>query len=205
MDLADYVILAILVFSLWDGYRTGFVKQLVRLFGTVIAYIAAWQFHGLLTPWLHHLLATTLFKHAVGTTGTVSHARVPAPLFGLLGTTPGTLLPIPMLIETIANALSFGIVFYVSLLLIRYVGHLLNSVFSLPVLSFVNRVMGLVAGGIVAYLLVAVVLNVASFLPTSPVRAQIIHSSLAPMFRGPVQQLEKWEGAWPSLSPRHTT
>lgn len=199
MDVVDYVILIILLFSLWDGYRTGFVKQLVRLFGTVVAYVAAWQFHGLLTPWLDHVLLTTLFKHA-GASVSKTVQAIPAPLFGLLGTSSSSsLLPIPLLVKTIASALSFGIVFYVSLIVIRFLGHLLNSVFSLPILSFVNRVAGLAAGGVVGYLLIAVALSVVSFLPASPVRAQVTHSALAPMFRQSVTQIEKWEGAWPSV------
>jgi len=202
MDIVDYVMLAILLFSLWDGYRTGLIKQLVRLFGTVVAYFAAWQWHGLLTPWLDHLLLTTLFKHANQNITTAVQSSIPAPLFGLLGTHHGSLLPISMLVQTIASALSFGIVFYISLIIIRYLGHLLNSVFSLPVLSFVNRVTGLFAGGVVAYLLIAVCLNVASYLPTSPIRSQILSSSLAPLFRQPVHQLEQWEGALPTL--KHT-
>lgn len=203
MDIADYVILAILLFSLWDGYRTGFVRQLVRLLGTVIAYVVAWQFHGMMTPWLDHVLSTTLFRHVHSPTVASLAPGLPAPLFGLLGAKPGAFLPIPILVKTIASGLSFGIFFYLTLIVIRYLGHFLNTLFSLPVLSFFNRIAGLVAGGVVAYLLIAVCLNVASFLPASPVRSQIVDSALAPMFRQPVSQLEKWEGAWPSLGTGH--
>ncbi len=182
MDIADWVIVAVLLFSAWDGYRTGFVAQLVRLFGTVIAYVSAWQFHGLLTPTLDHWLRATVLKHI--------HSPSVVPALGLFntGNTVGTLA------QAIASALSFGIVFYISLIVIRYAGHLLGTVFSLPVLSFVNRVTGLAAGVVVAFLLIAVLISVASYLPMSPVKTQIRHSALAPMFRQPVRELVKIEG-----------
>ncbi|MCY0875163.1 MAG: CvpA family protein [Firmicutes bacterium] len=203
MDIADYIILAILLFSLWDGYRTGFIRQLVRLFGTVVAYFAAWQFHGLLTPFLDHLLLTTVFKHAGTAVNHSIRQAIPAPLLGLLGVpTNQVLVPIPMLVKAIASALSFGIVFYLALIVVRFLGGFLNSIFSLPILSFVNRLGGLAAGAVVAYLLIAVALSVVPFLPTSPVRTQVQDSALAPMFKQPVTQLEKWEGAWPSGNKR---
>ena len=102
-----------------------------------------------------------------------------------------------MIALAIANALSFGITFYVSLLLIRYLGHMLNALFSLPVLSFVNRIAGLLAGAVVAFLLIAVLINFGSFLPASPIKTQIQHSSLAPVFKQPVQELAHLEGILP--------
>ncbi len=182
MDIADWVIVAILVFSAWDGYRTGLVAQLVRFLGTVLAYVSAWQFHGLLTPTLDHWLRATVLKHMH------SSSLMPALSLFNTGNTVGTLA------QAIASALSFGIVFYVSLIIIRYAGHLLGAVFSLPVLSFVNRVAGLATGVVIAFLLIAVLLSVASYLPMSPVKTQISHSALAPMFRQPIRALIKIEG-----------
>ncbi len=189
MDIADYVILVVLLFSAWDGYRTGLVKQLVRLTGTILAYVVAWQFHGILTPIVDHWLLGTVFKHV----HSLSSASIP--IVGLLGS--GTTIPtVATIAKAVANALSFGVVFYVALIVIRYLGHLLNTLFSLPVLSFVNRVAGLVAGAVVAFMLIAVLINVASYLPASPIKAQIKQSSLAPMFQEPVKELAHIEGSW---------
>ena len=188
MDIADYIILAILVFSAFDGYRTGFVTQLVRLFGTMLAFVAAWQFHGLLTP------AIAGFVRRALTTGV--HKAQNAPLLGLFGGTS----TVAGAASAIAGVVAFAIVFYVSLILIRYAGHLLNAVMSLPVLSLVNRLAGLVAGVGVAFLLIAVLINVSLFLPYPSVRQQVHQSSLAPIFQIPVRQLQKLEGNLPRVA-----
>lgn len=182
MDIADWVIVAILLFSAWDGYRTGLVSQLVRFLGTVIAYVSAWQFHGLLTPTLERWLRATVLKHM--------HTPSAAPALNLFntGNTMGTLA------FAIASALSFGIVFYISLVIIRFAGHLLGALFSLPVLSFVNRLAGLAVGVVIAFLLIAVLISVASYLPMSQVKTQIHHSALAPLFRQPVKEFVKIAG-----------
>lgn len=190
VDIADYIILAVLVFSAFDGYRTGFAAQLVRLFGTVIAYVAAWQLHGLLTPAIEGFVHRTLLNGA--------HSVQNAPLLRLFGGAS----TVSDATAAISGVISFAIVFYVSLILIRYVGHLLNAVMSLPVLSLINRMAGLTAGVVVAFLLIAVLINVALFLPYAPVRQQVHRSALAPMFQTPVRELQKLEGNLPHVSIR---
>lgn len=189
MDIADYAILAILVFSVWDGYRTGFVAQLVRLFGTVLAYLAAWQFHSFLTPPIDHWLVSTVFRNVR------SAQTIPVANLFESGST------VPALAKAVAGVLSFGAVFFLALILIRYLGWLLNAIVRLPGLSFVNRVLGAAAGLLVAFLIVAVLIDVAAYLPQSTVRTQIENSALAPMFRQPLQELARMEGLPSSLHP----
>ncbi len=179
MDIADWVIIAILLFSAWDGYRTGFVAQVVRLLGTVLAYVSAWQFHAYLTPAIANFLEGSVLKNV--------HSVTSSPLFVLFGTQPTR----TDVASAMGNALAFGIVFYLSLLIIRYVGHLLNAVMSLPVLSLVNRFAGLVAGSVIAIALITVMISILSYVPVSPLKTQIMHSSLVPLFNGPVHELDK--------------
>ncbi|MCY0892416.1 MAG: CvpA family protein [Acidibacillus sp.] len=183
LDIADIVIIVIIVFSAWDGYRTGFVVQVVRLLGTVLAYVLAWKFHSILTPTLARWLEGTVLKHI--------HHVTSSPLFVLFGTQP-TRAGIAM---AMGSAISFGIVFYLSLFIIRYVGHLLNVVMSLPVLSLINRFAGLVAGAVIAFVLIAVLISILSYVPVAPLKEQIMHSALAPMFQGLVRQLDKIESS----------
>lgn len=173
--------IAIVVFSSWEGYRTGFVAQVVRLLGTVIAYISAWKLHAFLTPTIAHWLLATVLKHMRYTpSGPFVVFFGPQPSQGDVAT-------------AIASAISFGIVFYLSLLVIRYVGYMLNTVMSLPVLSFVNRLAGLAAGFAIAIALIAVLLSILSYVPASPLKEQLAHSKLVPMFKVPVRQLDKIE------------
>lgn len=182
MDIADYIIVVLLFFSAWDGYRTGFVAQLVRIFGTVLAYVAAWQLHALLTPTIDQWLAHTVLK------GVRSPQSIP--VVNLFGAGP----TVPSLTAAIAGVLSFGVVFFAALLVIRYLGAVLNRIVKLPVLSFLNRTLGLASGVIVAFLIIAVLLDVAAYLPASSVKSQIVHSALAPLFRAPLDQLARMEG-----------
>lgn len=190
MDIADYVILLILLFSAFDGYRTGFVAQLVRIFGVVLAYVAAWKFHGALTPAVEGsvrpLVAGNLRSFAT------------VPFFGSMATGSS----VAQITHTISGGVSFGIVFIAALILIRFLGRLLSAVMSLPVLSLFNRVGGLVAGVVVAFMMVAVLINVAAYVPLAPLKVQIRHSALVPMFRQPVQQLERIEGLTPKKPSR---
>lgn len=193
MDIADYIILGVLVFSAFDGYRTGFVAQLVRLFGTIVAYIAAWQFHGVLTPVIEGFVRHTLLNG--------HHAVQNAPLLRLFGGAAA----ISRASTAISGVIAFAIVFYLALIVIRYAGHLLGAVMSLPVLSLVNRVAGMAAGVVVAFLLIAVLINVSMFLPYTPVRQQVHRSVLAPLFQAPVHELQKLEGNLPHVSIRGGT
>lgn len=190
MDIADYVILLILLFSAFDGYRTGFVAQLVRIFGVVLAYVTAWKFHDVLTPAVEGSVRPLVTRNL--------HTFGSVPFFGSLDTGSS----VTQIAHTIAGGVSFGIVFIASLILIRFLGRLLSALMSLPVLSLFNRMGGLVAGVVVAFMLVAVLINVAAYVPLPSLKTQIRHSSLAPMFRQPVQQLERIEGLTPKKPPR---
>ncbi len=185
MDIADWIILAVIVFSAWDGYRSGLITQLVRLLGTVLAYIAAWQFHGALEPPIKKWLLANVLKNA--------NSLKDVPIVNLLSA-GGSMNE---LATTIANVIAFGIVFYVALIVIRYLGHLLNTVFRLPGLSFLNRLAGLVAGLVVAVLLIAVLINFAAYIPVSQLKTQINHSALAPDFKGVIVGLANMTGLKP--------
>ena len=182
MDIADWIILAVLVFSAWDGYRTGLISQLVRLLGTVLAYVSAWKFHSALVPPLRKWLLSNVLKNV--------HSLKDVPVVNILSSGGS----VHQLGTTIANVLAFSIVFYVSLLVIRYLGHLLNSVFHLPGLSFFNRMAGMVAGVVVAVLLIAVLINFAAYIPVPELKTQISHSALSPMFKQPIVDLAKMTG-----------
>ncbi len=182
MDIADWIILAILLFSAWEGYRTGFVRQLVRLSGTLVAYVAAWQLSPFVSPYLDTWVTQVLLKNI--------HSASAIPIVGMLSTGSN----VAAVAKAIAGALAFGLVFFVALLLVRYLGHLLNAVFSLPLLSWINRLLGLAAGVVVAFLILAVLIDVGTYLPASAVKTQIRQSALAPMFTQPVQELARMEG-----------
>jgi uncharacterized membrane protein required for colicin V production len=85
-------------------------------------------------------------------------------------------------------------VFVIALIVVRYLGHLLNALMHLPLLSQLNRMLGLVAGLIVAFVVLAIAINVVAYIPSPLLKSQIRHSALAPVFSAPVAQLTRIEG-----------
>ncbi|MCL6548616.1 MAG: CvpA family protein [Alicyclobacillus sp.] len=118
MDLLDLIIVAVVALGGWNGYRTGLLRQVTRLFGTVIAY--------LLSMWLRPYVAPVVR----------SLHLFPAPQAGAFGSVLGDL----------SDAIAFAGVFAVTFVLLRYAAGLVDALFSLPVLSAVNRLAGLVVG-----------------------------------------------------------
>ncbi|MCL6446306.1 MAG: CvpA family protein [Alicyclobacillus sp.] len=149
MDLLDYIIIAVVALGGWNGYRTGLFRQITRLFGAVIAYfVSLW-----LKPYIAPIIQG---MHIV--------PQQPGPLGAMLG--------------SLSGAIAFAVVFVVSFLLLRYAAGLLDALFSLPVISTVNRLAGLVAGLILALLFVYVVTLILHYIKDPQLHRQLHNSSI---------------------------
>ena len=112
----DLILLILLLSSAWIGYRQGFLRQLFNLLAVIIALVVAWAGYRDLA----HQLAS-LF---------------PMPIFEIpLGSLELGMLPFKIL--------AFLLLFFAVRLLIRWLGSLLGIVHAIPVLSTVNRWLGL--------------------------------------------------------------
>ncbi|MBX5435988.1 MAG: CvpA family protein [Alicyclobacillaceae bacterium] len=119
MDLLDLIIVAVVALGGWNGYRTGLIRQVTRLCGTIIAY--------LLSMWLRPYVAPVVRDLHL----------FPAPQAGG---------PFDSMLGDLSDAVAFAGVFIVTFVLLRYAAGLVDALFSLPVLSSLNRLAGLVAG-----------------------------------------------------------
>ncbi len=152
LDLLDLIIVGIIALGGWNGYRTGLIRQIMRLFGAVIAYfLSLW-----LKPYVAPTVATFLQRHY--TAGNTS---------GVLGLYLGDL----------SGAIAFGLVFVVTFLLLRYAIGLVDALFQLPILSTVNRLAGLVVGLILAIVFVFVATLVAGYVNNDWLQTQLHNSS----------------------------
>lgn len=152
LDLLDLIIVGIIALGGWNGYRTGLIRQIMRLFGAVIAYfLSLW-----LKPYVAPTVATFLQRHY--TAGNTS---------GVLGLYLGDL----------SGAIAFGLVFVVTFLLLRYAMGLVDALFQLPILSTVNRLAGLVVGLILAIVFVFVATLVAGYVNNDWLQTQLHNSS----------------------------
>jgi len=139
--------IGVVVLGGWNGYRTGLVRQITRLFGAVIAYF--------LSMWLRPYVA---------------------PVIRNLHFVPKQQGVVGMFLGDMSDAIAFGLVFIVTFLLLRYAAGLLDALFSLPVLSFFNRLTGLAAGVIFSVLFLYIVTLIMHYMGNPSVQHQLSHS-----------------------------
>lgn len=148
MNIVDLIIVAIVALGGWNGYRLGLFRQVTRLFGAVIAYFAALWLRPYLTPVVENML------HGVSwmppTTGVFS-----------------------LFLGDLSGAISFTVLFLASFVILRYTAGLIDVLFSLPVLSTVNRLAGLIAGLVISIVFIYVATLVAHYINNDRVQSEL--------------------------------
>lgn len=121
-------------------------------------------------------------------------------LYGLYRAVQPATTTIPRLWIVIA----FGVIFIIASLLLWRLGRILNLITKLPVIHFLNGVLGAFVGLVVRYLLVFIILNILILIPSTWIQQQYHASSLSQTIvtQTPVisNQLFNW---W--QTSRHTT
>ncbi|QSO52466.1 CvpA family protein [Alicyclobacillus curvatus] len=153
MNIVDLIIVAIVALGGWNGYRLGIFRQITRLFGAVIAYFVALWLRPYLTPVVDNML------HGV--------SWMP-PSTGVFSLVLGNL----------SGAVSFTVLFLVAFLLLRYAAGLIDALFSLPVLSTVNRLAGLIAGLVISIVFVYVATLVAHYINNDRLQSELSGSAI---------------------------
>lgn len=139
----------IVVLGGWNGYRTGIIRQITRLFGAIIAYF--------LSYWLRPYVAPVILN-----------LHIFSKQQGIVNVVLGDM----------SNAIAFGLVFVVTFLLLRYAAGLLDALFSLPGLSFFNRLCGLVAGIVLTIVFLYVLSLIGQYVNQPSLQYQLHHSVL---------------------------
>ena len=134
MHWVDLILIFLILSSAWIGYRQGFLRQLFYLLALVIALVVAWAGY----QDLAHQLATLFSIPVLNIT---------------IGSLELGMLPL--------RIVSFLLLFFAVRLLIRWLGSLLGVVHAIPILSTVNRWMGLCLSvlktGLILFLLFSVI------------------------------------------------
>lgn len=151
MDWLDLIIVGIVALGGWNGYRTGLFKQITRLFGAVIAYFVS--------MWLRPYVAPVIRQ---------MHIMPNPPKNGV----------VDLFLGDFSNAVAFAGVFIVTFLLLRYAAGLIDALFSLPVLSFINRFAGLIVGLVLGIVFVYVVTLVLHYVNNPTLQKQLHHSAI---------------------------
>lgn len=168
-DVLDIIFAVIVILGGMNGYRIGFVRQVTRLFGAVIAYFVSY--------WLRPYVAPVIKGLHIG--GQLKTNGVASLVLGNL-----------------SGAIAFGLVFLVTFLLLRYAAGLLDALFSLPVLSFINRFVGLLAGVLLSAVFIYVIALILHYVNTPVIQHQVAHSAISHWLTG--QQFNAQVAKWSS-------
>ncbi|SIT07366.1 CvpA family protein [Alicyclobacillus vulcanalis] len=150
-DALDLALAAILLLGALNGYRLGFVRQVMRLFGGIIAYLVSYWARPYVAPAIAHLGIPA------------GHVQSPFASF---------------VFGNLSGAISFALVFLVVFVMLRYAAGLVDALFSLPVLSGLNRLAGLFAGFLLAGVFVYVIALVLPYVKSPAVERQVARSAI---------------------------
>lgn len=151
MNVVDLIIILIIALGGLNGYRTGLVRQITRLFGAVIAYF--------ISLWLRPYVAPAI-----------------EPFVRHIHWLPSQASPFHYLLGDLSGAIAFAAVFIIAFLLLRFGAGLVDALFSLPVLSTFNRLAGLVAGLVLSLVFVYVATLIVHYVNAPRLQAELNRS-----------------------------
>ena len=143
MNILDFIIIIIIAGSVLRGYQLGLIRQLVNLFGFIIAIFIAYQFSSSLAPFLSEYIPAPSFDN---------------PTLYMFSQTLH-------LENMFYNAIAFIILFIGIKLLLNFGGAILHQIANLPVLATINRFSGALIGFIQAVVLVIIIIHVITVMP----------------------------------------
>ncbi|UOF92697.1 CvpA family protein [Fodinisporobacter ferrooxydans] len=152
MHLVDVLIVVCIAAGAWSGYRSGAIRQVLRIGGTVISYWVAIRYPSILEPLVLKIDDQWGGKIIAG--------------FGTWA------------VQGVSILLTFALCH----LLVSLLTFVIQGIFDLPVLSFVNRMAGTVLGTCIAFLLIAIVVQVSNYVQIPTLNKAIAQSNIAQSF-----------------------
>ncbi len=171
----DWVLLGILAFSVLNGYTRGLIKQALDFAGLFVSLYLAGRWAPIMAAWLNANFDIS------------NHIRnFLLPLMGDYRLEPMVL-----------SVLSYALVWCLVSAAFGLLGHFLESVAKLPILSSVNRLGGALLGALKGGIVVFIVASLLSFLPATTQLGAIAQRSyvatqvryISPLFYQHLQEL----------------
>ncbi|MBP3285060.1 MAG: CvpA family protein [Clostridia bacterium] len=156
MNQIDLVILGIMAVFLFLGYRKGLVGSILSL----VQYILIAFFSFQLTKPVAGFLITNLHLDEIIINRMFRQTEIVETQLTMLSNDI-----IQMFVGRIINVIAFLLVFIVLKIAFRIVFFLLNQVFQLPILNEVNRLAGILLGGVEGVLIVYILITLINWLP----------------------------------------
>ncbi|WP_339060000.1 CvpA family protein [Tepidibacillus marianensis] len=144
MNVLDIIIIVILLGAIMRGYRIGFIRQIVHLFGYFVAFFIAYRFSNEIVPWIKNVVPAPTFQQ--------SSMRMFSETFQLQ--------------TMFYHAIAFFILFMLVNIVLQIGGGILHQVASLPGLAIVNQTLGATIGFIQTFLILIILLNIVSVMPS---------------------------------------
>lgn len=141
----DFVLLAILFYSVAGGWRRGLIRQLFDIIGILAAYYFALNYSFIFMAWLERYIPLT---------------RWLPDWFGI--TLPGGLV----LGDVLVRLVGFVLLFIMVRVVVQAAAAVLHGIFSLPLLGTINAMGGLVLGAVKGALLVIILVGLLSLVAT---------------------------------------
>lgn len=196
--ICDFILFFIIIMAGINGYKNGMVSKLLMAFSWLIALLLAYVFHAqlasLLANWgLTDKLAASITKaitpemlsetEAAAEPGKLS-SLLPEILRGRWGSAyetegVGTYFEYVGLYlgRMIVNAIAVFVIFLVSLFILQFIANHLTFVNKIPLVGFVNKVLGFALEAIIAILILQFILMILTALSTvHPVIPSILNT-----------------------------
>lgn len=155
--MLDIILLALLVLGIFRGLKRGLILQFFHLTGLFIAFFVAVSFYTNLAEHLEML---------------IPYPRILAEDWAFFSETLS-------LENAYYNMLAFAALFFGTKIIISIISSMLDFVAELPILNIVNGLLGAVLGLFEQYLILFIVVFVASLLPITMIQNLLAESSIA--------------------------
>lgn len=189
--IADAIVIFIFVFYLARGWHKGLVRTVVTMFSWLFAMILAWQLYGYVADFLRGIGLQNKLALSLGAkfqapaqpgvaeaAGFIEGLLLPEALktsmvgnnnyeaYSALGvSTFGDYIGV-FLANVVVNAIAVLLVFVVSFIMLRIVGRWLGVINHIPLLGTVNRLLGLIAGGVIGFCVIEISMFILTMLAT---------------------------------------
>ncbi|GAA4074234.1 CvpA family protein [Amphibacillus indicireducens] len=155
--MLDLILLGLLVLGIFRGLKRGLILQLFHFLGFFVAFFVAVYFYDNLAVHLEML---------------IPYPRILAEDWAFFSETLS-------LENAYYNMIAFAMLFFVTKIVMSIISSMLDFVAELPVLNIVNGLFGAVFGFIEQYLVLFIIVYVASLLPIMMIQNLLADSSMA--------------------------
>jgi len=152
MNWLDLILAAIIVIYIAAGYSQGLVRQLLGLFSTLIALVAAFYGSKILSGYVVEYLNPGTFLPYLEATGQL-----------------GAGISMEQVLNTLAGIISFVMLFILFMILVRFILQGMRAVNKIPVIGVVNRLAGAGLGLLKGLIIIVILVSLAALIPVEAV------------------------------------